>query len=229
MVSTTAIVVATQEELLHELARHAYELKPSDFSRAGNVNVYNIPVRSDTPVSFNGYAYTREEGVVRGLNLPQQLMLSQLLSERSGMPLRLLTLRENFDAAYSPEGQSYKSNVLVPFWVYTGEMIRKGLDDDNRDIYQVGRAKGAESVPAGVSSNHAVFEGETTQPSGLTVIRYSLGQVQQTELPTETGYFDEFNGAIPVNSEIKSRIGKGYWNGQHFDNDGLSAVGCLWG
>ncbi len=227
MTSNAAIVAATQAELLHELAMHAYEPKRSDFSQVGKVNVYSIPPRSDRPVSLSEYTYTRDEGVIRGLNFPQQLMLLQLLSERFGMPLRHLTLRENLDASYSPDGQAYRNNVLVPFWVYAGEMIRK--DGNN---YQVGQARGVEFLPAGVTDiEHAVFEGEAPQQtSGLTIIRYNLGPVQQTQVPTKSGYFADFRGVIPVDSEITSRKtkdSKGYWISQDFEHN-LSAVGCVW-
>ena len=49
----------------------------------------------------------------------------------------------------------------------------------------------------------------------------------QAELPTESGYFDDFAGVTPTNTDLKAK-GKGYWAGTNFDNEGLSAVRSGW-
>jgi len=245
------IIAQNEQELLYELVRHTYDITcttfwKSDFSKVGKVNIYNNQLQSDRNVSFDGHIYTRKNGVIKGLNLLQQLMFLRSFSERVGIPLRHLTLRENFDAAYSPDGQKYKENVLIHSWVYTGEMIRKLPDG-----YAIHRVNDVDivTVTPPISEDHIAVEGET-QPATLGQIRqYKAGPVLQTEIPTTVGYFTDFKDVIPVDNELQADRGKilserenphtgrriwwwrnrrrGHWRGLYFV-DHLSAVRCDW-
>lgn len=225
MATQTTIVAQTEDELIYELAKYLYVPKKSDFSPVGKGTVYDFPVISKKNVSFNGRNYTGKEGIIQGLDFPQQIMLLDRLSQLSGIQFRQLTLRENFDAAYSPEGQKYKENVLALYRVFTGEMIRK-LPDDK---YTVHRIKSVEKETVScILNDYLLAEGEQLIPSRAVVVRvYKAGPVLQAEIPTEFGFFDDFIGVIPVDSEIgKGR--KGYWGGVGFDENNLSAVECFW-
>ena len=230
MATGTSIVAQNEQELLHELANHAYELRKSDFSSVGSVSVYHLPLRSSRNVAFNRYNFTRDEGVIRGLNLPQQLMLLKMLSERYGIPLRHLSLRENFDVAYSLDGQQYKEKVLKPVWVFRGEIIEK-----LPEVYSVHRINGVDVVTVNpvVPKDHLLVEGQEPKHSTeeKQVRQYKAGPALQTAIPTKTGYFSDFKGVIPLDLEISSDkrnyARKGYWNGVYFESD-LSAVRCVW-
>lgn len=221
MATQTTIIAQSEQELIQQLAKNLYMPKKSDFSLVGKGTVYDLPMRSKRNVSFNNYDYTRDEGVVRGLNLPQQLLLINQLSERFGTQLSHNTLRTNFDASYSPNGQEYKRNVLVPYWVYTGEMIEKSSTG-----YKICRVNDVEIVTTSdISSDCLVIDGE--KEKALKQIRkYKAGPIWQTEIPTKSGYFNDFKGVIPIDSEIGNGT-KGYWNGVYFEGN-LSAVGCYW-
>ncbi len=206
------------QELAEALVNIAVYPAREDFAQIGDSSAYSTPLRASREFSANGRDYVNKDGVIVNLNPPEQVLLLQLLSKKLGLPLRHGYLKEQLEAAYSPQGQAYKQNVLVPLWVYTGEMIAKSGDKS-----KIGRVKGVEIV----SDDHAVFEGEDPDANELVVVRYNLGPILQTEIPTKEGYFDQISGVIPVNGELKSRKGRGYWNRVYFDK-GLSAVRCYW-
>ncbi len=209
--------VSSTEELLHALVEYS-ELDRLNFSQIGGSHVYNVPLKSSRQVSLDNN-YVNDRGVVIRLNLPQQLMLLHLLSQKYELQLRHGSLKENLEAAYHPSGEEYKRNVLDPYWVFTGEMIGpdgvyKTLGIEEQQIqpeYQL------------VSGGRQLIQ----LPTDIPQIKLT-DRVVQRELPTKTGYFDRFIGAIPVNREIKSQIGKGYWTGMFPDEHGWSAVGCYW-
>ncbi len=208
------------QELAEALASIAVYPAREDFAQIGDSSAYSTPLRASREFSANGRDYVNKDGVIVNLNPPEQVLLLQLLSKKLGLPLRHGYLKEQLEAACSPQGQAYKQNVLAPLWVYTGEMIAKS--DDERKI---GRVKDVGILP---SDDHAIFEGKGFEANTeLVVVRYNLGPIIQTEIPTKEGYFDQISGVIPVNGELKSRKGRGYWNGIYFDK-GLSAVGCYW-
>ncbi len=225
------------KELVEALAENVVPLVKSKFNVVDGASVYAEPLKSKREVlardSGIGHVHhVSMYGAVVSLNLSQQIMLLQLLSERFKIPLRHGSLKENFDAAYSRNGRVYKNNVLGPYWVFTREMVRR-FDKE----YAVGRVESVEYVEhisGGVPHNHIVFRGEKKQqPSRTTVIRYNLGLVHQKEIPKQRGYFDEFEGIIPIWEITKEKNkGKGYWIGTDldtdFDENGLSAVGCSW-
>lgn len=221
------LTVLSSPELVEELAKRAVSPDNTDFSKVGSSYVNAYPLRASGGFNANDRDYVNKDGVIVRLNLPEQVMLFYLLSKKYGIQLRHGSLRDQLESAYSPGGQVYKKNVLVPSWVYTGEMIRKTKDGE-----KIGKVDDVEFLPVGVSGDHAVFKGETPkQTSGLTVVRYNLEPSSQIRVPTGTGYFNQFKGAIPEDDELKrdkGKDGRGYWNGKYFEND-LSAVGCVWG
>ncbi len=222
----TQLTILSSQELVEELAKRTVAPNKSDFSRVGSSYVNAYPLKASGKFNANGRDYVNKGDVIVRLNLPEQVMLLHLLSEKYGIQLRHGRLREQLEAAYSPDGQAYKKNVLVPLWVYTGEMIRKTKDGE-----KIGKVNDVEFLPAGIPSDYAVFKGETPkQTSGLTVVRYNLEPSTQTLVPTQTGYFSQFKGDIPTDSELKrdkGKDGRGSWNVKYFEND-LSAVGCYW-
>jgi hypothetical protein len=225
MATQTTIIAKSEQELIQELIKNLYMPKKSDFSKVGKGTIYDLPLRSNRNVSFNDYDYTGVEGVVRGLNFPQQLILINRLSERFGTQLSHNSLRKNLDAAYSPEGQKYKDNVLNPYWVYTGEMIQKL--PKGYSIHRVNRVDTVMVEPI-VHRDHILVYGEPRTLSTKGFVRqYKASPALQTEIPTNLGYFDDFANVIPIDSEI-GKGEKGYWNGIYFENN-LSAVRCCWG
>ena len=220
----TQSAVITPQEVAEALIEYTVLPERSKFSRISNVFVYEEPLRASREVLISGESYVNSDGVIEGLNLPEQVMLLRLLSERLGIPLRHGSLQEHFQAVYLPDGRTYRDNVLSVFTgVYTGEMLvrLRGTYSD----YKVGRIKEVESIPPSDFTDHAVFEEETTQ----TIVRYKLGPVLQTEIPWNHGYFDQFQGVIPVDSELKPERGKGLWAGVDFaDENYLFAVVCYW-
>ena len=222
----TQSTTLSSPELVEELARRAVAPSRSDFSRVGSSYVNAYPLRASGGFTANDRDYVNKDGAIVRLNLPEQVMLLHLLSEKYGIRLRHGNLRDQLESAYSPDGQAYKENVLVPSWVYTGEMIRRTENGE-----KIGKVNYVEFLLSGVSGDHAVFKGETPkQTSGLTVVRYNLEPSVQIAVPTKTGHFNQFKGDIPMDNELKrakGKDGRGSWNGKYFEND-LSAVWCYW-
>lgn len=199
-----AVATFTSEELVSELA-NGVKLEPSKFSSIG---AYEEPLRYDGIVQTDFREYVNRNGVIVRLNLPQQFMLYQLLSKQHGLQLRHGGLGEQLKAAYSPEGQNYKRNVLGPYWVFTGEMRRQSDNEFGRLVRVEPIAKPSPTV---------VFDDEETSPTNASDYKFVLSR-GGVHIPTRTGNFDR----------IGETKGKGYWNGVSPDNQGRSAVGCYW-
>ncbi len=230
MVTLTPINAQNEKELLFELARHVHEPEMPDFSRIGDRSVYNLPLLSDRPVVLGGYNYTRNGGVIRGLTLPQQFETIKQLSERFGIPLSHNPLKTNYYASFLPEGRIYRDNVLSPYWVFTGEMIREL--PEGHTVHRVNGIDILTLVPQ-TSTDHLAVEGERQDTETRKIRRYNSRSVLQREIPAGTGYFSDFDGVIPKDRELilqRPESGKrGYWNGVYPDKNGLSAVRCVWG
>ncbi|MBI2543240.1 MAG: hypothetical protein HYW24_03580 [Candidatus Aenigmarchaeota archaeon] len=206
--TTTLAVAYTIEEALSELAKNIIPLREADFNSLG---AYNYPPRSERPVSLKTEdgerELTRKEGVIVRLHLPEQVLLFQMLEPRYG-PLEHGSLERQLQACYHPDGQLYKEKVLIPFWVYTGEMGRKS--EGGREYGKVVKVE-----PIARPSQNIVFEDEKMQQSDTTDYKFVLRR-SHIAIPTKNGYFDR----------IGDVEGKGDWNGEYQDENGRSAVGC---
>ena len=143
-------------------------------------------------------------------------------------------MKNNFKATYDPNTKEYKEKVLVPYWVYTGEIARKhGGKVDVRIVKEARFVDKSVSKPLG-----QVFVDESgrellteTQEGTVRQTQYVVEPIDkplQTEMPTRSGYFNDFKSVVPVDSELTRNKGKGYWYGTYFDNNGFSAVGSDW-
>jgi len=173
-----------------------------------------------------------------GLNFPEQLRLYELVSGSLGVKMRHPLLAENLAAAYDKNTIQYKENVLEPFWTYNGIISMKN-DDGSIDVR---RATGAKFVDEIISKSTQIIQDSEGRESPIKSdgtqlrIRYvcepPLDQPPlQTELPTISGYFNDFKGIAPTDADLKrgrAAGSKAYWWGASFDDEGLSAVRSLW-
>ncbi|MBI2084854.1 MAG: hypothetical protein HYT70_04585 [Candidatus Aenigmarchaeota archaeon] len=203
------IVVATSiEEALHELANYLVPIEQSKFSQLG---CYGEPLRSNRQVELKGRgSLVGDDGTIR-LNLPEQILFFNLLDSKYG-PLEHGNLERQLRAAYSPEGQSYKDNVLALFWVYTGEV---GIKLENGHVF--GRAVKVEPIPTGISTGTVVFEDESQAQPSPGDYKFTLNR-SGVYVPTDIGRFDQIGEAE----------GNGYWHGVYPDSQGRSVVRCGW-
>lgn len=171
-------------------------------------------------------------GLVSGNTLGEEAYLLGKIGEKVGLELTFPDVRATLEACYSSQTKSFRKNVLNPYYFRNGLLAIKtpeGVD--------IRRVMGAKFVDEEISkpSLQAVVDG-----SGVSVLKnlslsnekilqtkYVVGPTLQKEMPTKLGRFNEFNGAIPVDSELKSE-GKAAWRGSYFDNDNLSAVWSGW-
>ena len=221
--------VSEWQQTLDELTEDL--MLPTSYSKIDNSYdspyVFNGPLKSSKKLFFNGVNYVNDNGVVIRLNLPESLYVLRGASKRFGMKLRHGSLRENLEAAYSNE-VAYKQNVLVPFWVYTGEVIRRF-----NDKFDISRAIGADFVEVPATNILLKRRGKTLETKGSStnvVPEIKLGSVLQTEIPTKSGYYSKISGVIPMNSELGSRSkeSRGYFDEIYFDEQDLSVVRCGW-
>jgi len=203
------------------------------------VFVYPQPVRATK--AFRGYvdeanpnvSLTDNEFYVVNLDLPRQLALFSRASDAWGIPARHGDLRENIEAVYGLKEVAYRTLVLDPFWIYTGQMAAKS-PEGNVDVRRAIGAKFVDEIirkPAATvaidEKGKLIFGYQKTSEEATLQIRYVLAdETLQTSLPTREGYFDNFSGAVPVDSDLKEK-GIGRWYGTHFE-DSFSAVGCDW-
>ena len=234
--------VSSKQEMLNALAENT--LVPKDFAKVdykvGNDKftsyVGTQPIKYSGSLSLKGYDYVNKDGVVVGLNLQEQLYLSRKLSSRIGNEIRFGTLREQLAAAWSKDSSKYLNNVLKPYWVFTGQILR-----DAGANYEVRKAEKAEFVKQQskpidaellVELDGKILNKETE--SEKIVPKLSLGPLIQ-KYPINTivsnGYYSDFQGELPTNKELennKTKKSLGYFGGIYPNNESLFAVWSDW-
>lgn len=213
-------------EMLDALAETL--LLPEKFTQVGSSYVGTEPVKSSERFSYEGNDYVNNDGVVIRLNLPEQLYLDGKIAEIYGIRARHGSLRENLAGAHSEEAGEYRKNVLAPYWVFTGEVIRR-----LGEAHDVSKATGVEFVkaqPGDILLERGGRLLETENDSERIAPKINLGPVLQNTIPSKSGYYTNFSDIIPVDDELGSRSeeSKGYFGGIYFDKQGLSAVRCAW-
>ncbi len=202
----TVVVARTVQEALEELSEHIVPLEQSKFNPLG---AYEEPLRSERQVELKDRgSLVRDDGVIMRLNLPEQIMLFGLLDSKYG-PLEHGNLERQLRAAYSDEGQIYKNNVIVRFWVYTGEMGR--VTNDGHEFGRVVKTELMCKCPS------VVFEGDAPEQSNTEDYKFTLNKAG-VYVPNKRGLFNQLG-------EVR---GRGYWNGVYPDNQGRSVVRCVW-
>jgi|GEM_PF-3002288 len=222
------VKVNSKSELLDELENSLIPFDLSRFIPFNNAFVYPEPLQCNKQIIYQGDEYVDfETEVIVHLNLPEQLYLYQRIADKHGIKARHGTLRESVAAAWSNETKEYKEKVLR-YWLYNGEVIRK-----LGKTYNVSRAVGMEYRKVRSVDIMCEREGELLETEGVSINEVpviKLGPTLQTSIPTISGFYSEFAGAIPVDKELGGRNEKsrGDFGRIYFDKNGLSAVGSLW-
>ncbi len=228
MTMSQKMLYSDKQEMINALAE---QIELPRFTKVGESYVGNQPLKSSRSFSFGGVNFVDKESVVKSLNLYEQLHLNSKLSERTGMKIRHGSLKENLQAFYSKDTKDYKENVLYPYWVFTGEVIRRAGNS-----YDVSRAIGADFVKISTSKEGVLLErdgkplGAEGSEETKLIPKMTLGPTLQTSIPTKSGYYSEFSGAIPTSEDLEDRNSKskGYFGSIYFENN-LSAVRSGWG
>lgn len=214
---------SSRQDMLDALVENL--VLPEDYARVGRAYVGIEPLKcSRRDISFLGVNYVDDNGVVINTDLFDQPYLYKGIFKKFGVRARHGTLKENLRAAHSII--EYKS-LLSLYWVYTGQVIRKfDKKYEVASIVDIDFVK--EKVPAILVERNG--KNLATESSTIVVQKVTLGPVLQTTIPTRSGYYTNFSGAIPIDSELgeyrKKR--KGWFGCIYFDDQGLSAVGCYW-
>ena len=203
--------VSTIEDALNALAENIVPIE--EFNSLG---AYEYPLRSERPVVLKmeddsgqeilSLVSEDKEGAIVNLHLPWQVMLFEKLKPKYG-PLEHGGFERQFLACYSPDGQSYKRNVLTGSWAYTGE-VGKQLRDGSHEF---GRLVKVEPV---TNASLIVFEDE--KPVRYADYRLVIRR-SQINLPQETGMY-----------RVGDVEGNVYWVRVYLDSQGRSAVRCDW-
>lgn len=230
MTTQTPIIVTSLEELIPTLLENAEPFDKKDFSRLpSGAYVRNRAWPSKRPVSLkvDGFSinYVREDrgNAIVNLHRIQQEDFHRELSNKFGVELTNVPFKTIVEAVYSDEGALFKANVLVPLRIYALELI--GPDG----VYHT--VKSPQQPKYQLVSRGRLLIPAPQQPIGMAYMSLSDDPIQ-AEVPTKTGYFNQFKGALPVNRELNPERGEkskgGRWNGNHPDEYGWSAVWCGW-
>ena len=215
-------------ELLDKLTDNLIIFDLSRFISFKDAYIYPEPLQCTKQIVYRGDEYVDfDTGAIVHLNLVEQLYLYQKIADKHGIKARHGTMKETLETAWSSEAKEFKEKVLR-YWLYNGEVIRKlGKASD------ISRAVGMEyrevkSVDTMCERDGKLLETEGVSTNLIPVIK--LGPTLQTEIPTNSGFYSEFSGVIPIDKELGSRNEKsrGDFGHIYFDKTGLSAVGSLW-
>jgi hypothetical protein len=222
------VKVESELELLEKLVENMISIDKSKFILFSNAYVYPDALQCTAQIIYRGDEYVDfDTGVIVHLNLPQQLHIYQQISEKHGLKARFGTLKETLAAAWSGETREFKKKALK-WWLYNGEVIRKV-----GKTYEVSRVVGMEYRNVKSADTICERDGNMLESEGIVINMVpvlKLGQVLQTSVPTLSGFYSEFAGAIPVDKELGSRneSSRGDFGYIYYDKNGLSAVGSLW-
>jgi hypothetical protein len=125
-----------------------------------------------------------------GLDIAERMLFLQLLSKISGRKLRFGTLKENIRAVNSECGH-YRERVLY-YHIATREILHVRGDANSSNNNHI-----AVKILEGVKPEFR---------NALEEERYITLDVPQQEVPTQFGYFDNFAGSVPTNSELRSYV-----------------------
>ncbi len=222
------VQVNSKSELLGELTDNLVPFDAARFISFNGVYVYPEPLQCTKQIIYQGDEYVEfDTGVILHLNLPEQLYLYQRIADKYGIKARHGTMKEALAAAYSDGTKEYKEKVLR-YWLYNGEVIRKF--DKNFDVSRAVSMEYREvkSVDIMCEREGRLLETEGVLVGQVPVIK--LGPTLQTEVPTISGFYSEFTGAIPVDKDLGGRNerSRGAFGRIYFDKTGLSAVGSFW-
>lgn len=219
-----------EESVLSRLAEMTEPLEDSRFKRIGNAWVYFQPLAIDRKyredeIDFIDF-FTRDLGALTRFNLPEQIMLQDMIRERTGRKIRHGSFEENFNAICSKETAEYVENVLKGHHVFTGELGRKG--EPVRMIKGINKKLDAE-VPVEETQILVFDDGLEIYPEEVpmkktTQIQYVIDRSLSRRLPSKSGYFDSFK-VLPADEDLKDK-GQHKWLGTNYDKNNLSAVLC---
>ncbi len=209
------------------LAGYVEPLDNSKFIRFGDSWVYPNVLTAQRALGF----FTDEKTHLTHLNFPEQIVLQESLTNRLGLKMRLGSFKENFELAFSKEGQTYLERVLSKFFIYTSELIAK-----NKCFTEVRQVSNAMFIDKNEQTPDEIFTDfdynilehgcMSSENKKLFQTRYAVGQKIQDDAPTKEGYFEDFK-VIPVDKDIKMS-GKGYFYPSSYDKNCFSAVQCFW-
>lgn len=197
MAIQTPVIIKSEEDVLPALLENAEPFDKKDFTRLhSGVYVRNRAWSSKRSVSLRtddgDIRYTREDrrNEIVNLHRVQQEELHRKLSKKFSVELEHGTFINILEAAYSDEGAEFRGNVLVPFWVYALELI--GPDG----VYHTIRNPQPEYK---LVSGGKLLIPDPQHPAGIPYMDLCDDPIQR-KVPTKTGYFNQFKGAIPVNN-----------------------------
>jgi len=196
------------------------------------------PLKSSRKFSYRDEAgvteYVNDSGVVLNLFLHEEVYLYGKASKRFGINLRHGSLRETLAAAWLREAEDFKRNVITRYWVKNNEFIRRlGTK------YEVSRVVGGGFTKVKVKAQpQDLFvkrKGKLLCPEwieGKVTLKptIDLGPPLQTGIPTRSGYYSNFAGAIPITRELGERNAesRGFFDVINYDRQGLASVGSRW-
>lgn len=227
----------SKQEMLNELAERVTQ--PTNFAQV-KYNVgkkkFTSYVSTETLKSSRNFSYENSDyvdnGVVVRLNLPEEKYLYDKISKRFGYETRHGSLQEQLAASHSVT--DYRKNVQIPYWIKTGEVIRKS--DNKAEVRRIesgsfGKVK--ISVPDILveTKNGKQLNANIETSSEKIVPRMELGPILQKTIPTKTGYYSKLLGVIPADSELveKNQSSIGYFGNIYFDKNNLASVRSGWG
>jgi hypothetical protein len=124
--------------------------------------------------------------IINNLNFYEQKELLKEVSREWKVNARHLTLEENFKL--SRFGNEYRKNVLVPFWVLTGELVKRGGD------------------VSGFKKNCDFWYGEFFDENDLSAVRCDCDSDEQgLGADADWPLFRYDDGAVGICYEIKSK------------------------
>jgi len=182
--------------------------------------------------------------IVINMNLPEQVYFLKRVREKCGSKVRLGNLRATLDAVYSYNRRkyfsSYFSNVVQYTWIYTGEVIRK-LPNGDLEVSRILDADFIDVPQPDILLKRGGYSLKIEMPNRKVIAKMTLSDpIQKIENTKKekrfnwNGYFDEFAGAIPTESEckfssdLKRGAMRGTFHGIHFNDQGLAAVKTMW-
>jgi hypothetical protein len=160
------------------------------------------------------------------LNFPDQLLLQERIKQRYGLNLRHGSSEEQQKAFKTKEAEWYRDSVLHKYYVYTGELERRGENARRITGVKMGRAE----VP--YEARKIIIDGDSgkeIQPKLVPMKEIEQLQFVSAEdlgkrVPKKVGLFESFE-VIPTTKDI-TRKGNNYWSFTAFNEENYSAIMC---
>jgi len=160
------------------------------------------------------------------LNFPDQLLLQERIKQKYGLNLRHGSSEEQQKAFKAKEAEWYRDSVLRKYYVYTGELERRGENVMRITGVKMGRAK----VP--YEARKIIIDrdsGKEIQPMLVSMkeieqLQFISAEDLAKRVPEKVGLFESFE-VIPRTRDITGK-GNNYWSFTAFNDENYSAIMC---